>query len=395
MKGYTRSDWLRMKRGVSEWLGPMSKASLERRVRQWKKNAGDISWRKSAAPLVERMRSMKRLLEAREYPHPDSFFFAIEDLPYMGKEYWFLYFVVPGSDGQVVITAGRSQEPVTVNKTSVKDAAAGKAEDAGAKVVDCAAVCWMHTDKKEVFIDSGGQVGLSASGKKRRMFFRGGPNEMVVEGAYPNFDITLKKGGKEVFYAKAKPKKDGLPYEMPPRMMENPLAKGFGMLLVNYYFDFVGRMKGRKVKGRAYLQKVVATIPLAPWNWVRVEFKNGDSLDYFAGKPLGEKAGPQVHFPCNDFLEIRGRRIKMSGLRLHCYLDGETRRWVLSGKNLFLSMESYSLQPFSMKQNTQFQYDEYLVRVNDFIMKDGKETYTLKDLGPASGIIEDAYGYLL
>jgi hypothetical protein len=48
-----------------------------------------------------------------------------------------------------------------------------------------------------------------------------------------------------------------------------------------------------------------------------------------------------------------------------------------------------------MKQNTQFQYDEYLVRVKDFLLKAGNRTYTLKDLGPASGIIEDAYGYLL
>jgi len=395
MKGYSRADWLRMKKEVTTWVGPMSKARINRRLRQWERSINDMSWRRSAPILIERMRSMKRLLERREYPHPDSFFFAIEDLPYMGKEYWFLYFVVPGSDRQVVITAGRSQEPVKVNKTSVKDSAPKTAEDAGAKVVDCAAVCWMHSDKKEVFIDSGGQVGLSAHGSGHRMFFRKGGNEMVVQGAYPSFDIVLKKAGKEVFYAKAKPKKGGLPWEMPPRLMENPLVKGFGALLVNYYFDFTGRMKGKPVKGRAYLQKVVATVPLAPWNWVRVEFANGDSLDYFAGKPLGEKIGPQVHFLCNDFVEIRGRRIRMNDLKLQSFMDGETRRWVLSGKKLFISMESYSLQPFSMRQNTQFQYDEYLVRVNDFVMKDGKKTYTLKDMGPASGIIEDAYGYLL
>ena len=395
MKGYSRSDFLRMQKNVNAWLGPLSKAGIEKRLRQWKKNSGDISWRRSASSLIERMRSMKRLLEGREYPHPDSFFFAIEDLPYMGKEYWFLHFVVPGSDEQVVITAGRSQGPVTVNRTSVKDAAPRKAEDAGAKIVDCAAVCWMYSDKKEVFIDSGGQVGLDNSGKNQRMFFRKGGNEMVIDGAYPSFDIILKKGGREVFCAKAIPKKEGLPWEMPPRLMENPLAKGFGALLVNYYFDFKGQMKGKPVSGRAYLQKVVATIPLAPWNWVRLEFAGGDTLDYFAGKPLGEGAGPKVHFPCNDFVEIRGRRIKMSDLRLQSFMDGETRRWVLSGKNLFLSMESYSLQPFSMKQNTQFQYDEYLVRASDFIMRRGGKTYTLKDLGPASGIIEDAYGYLL
>lgn len=395
MKGYTRADWLRMKKEISGLLGPMPKANMNRRLRQWKMSINDISWRRSASALTERMRSMKRLLEGKEYPHPDSFFFAIEDLPYMGKEYWFLHFVVPGSDGQVIITAGRSQEPVKVNKTSVKDIAPKMAKDAGAKIVDCAAVCWMHSDKKEVFIDSGGQVGLVNDGFTRRIFFRKAGNEMSMSGSYPVFDIVLKKRGKEVFYAKAMPKRQGLPWEMPPRLISNPILKGYDALLVNYYFDFTGRMKGKPVKGRAYLQKVVAAIPLAPWNWVRLEFAKGATLDYFAGKPLGEKVGPKVRFPCNDFVEIDGRRIKMSDLALQSFLEGETRRWVLSGKNLFVSMESYSLQPFSMKQNTVFQYDEYLVRVKDFVLRDGKKTYTLKDLGPASGIIEDAYGYLL
>ena len=81
MKGYSRSDFLMMQKDVNAWLGPMSKAGIEKRLRKWKKNAGDISWRRSASPLIERMRSMKRLLEGKEYPHPDSFFFAIEALP--------------------------------------------------------------------------------------------------------------------------------------------------------------------------------------------------------------------------------------------------------------------------------------------------------------------------
>ncbi|MCI0503260.1 hypothetical protein L0Y65_00955 [Candidatus Micrarchaeota archaeon] len=395
MNGHTGADWRKMKKAAEAWLGPMSKAGINRRLRQWKRSVSDISWRRSASALTERMRAMKRLLEGREYPHPDSFFFAIEDLPYMGKEYWFLHFVVPGSDEQVVITAGRSQEPVKVNKTKVRDVAPKAAGDKDAKVVDCAAVCWMYSGKKEVFIDAGGQVGLSGKGESQRIFFRNAQNEMSMSGAYPQFDIVLKKGGHEVFYANARPKKRGLPWEMPPRMIASPIFKGYDALLVNYYFDFKGRMRGKPVKGRAYLQKVVAAIPLAPWNWVRLEFAKGATLDYFAGKPLGENAGPKVRFPCNDFVEIDGKRIKMSDLEIQSFMDGETRRWVLSGKNLFVSMESYSLQPFSMKQNTVFQYDEYLVRVKDFVLRGGKKTYTLKDLGPASGIIEDAYGYLL
>jgi hypothetical protein len=154
-------------------------------------------------------------------------------------------------------------------------------------------------------------------------------------------------------------------------------------------------MDGKSVNGKAYLQKVVATIPLAPWNWVRIEFEKGDSLDYFVGKPLGDLKGAKMSFLCNDYIEIKGKRFKFNDLLLESYMEGERKRWVLSGKNLFLSMESYSLTPFSMKQKTQFQYDEYLVRVTDFYLKIGNKTYTLKEMGQGSGIVEDAYGYLL
>lgn len=374
------------------WMGPFPRAGIEKRLEHWLKNVGEASWKKSALPLIERMKSVERLLLKKDYPHPDNFFFSIEDLPYMGKEYWFLYFVVPGGVEQVVITAGRSQGQVQVNRASVgKDGV--EIDSTGTKVVDCAAVCWMYSRRKEMLIDSAGVIGLRKGSEGNTLFLRAENNEVMLLGAYPRFDIALKRGGKTVFSARASAKKKGTAWEM-PRILSNPILRGLGVAMANYYFDYAGQMHGRRIRGSAYLQKVVATVPLAPWNWVRIQFRGGDSLDYFTAKPLGSLS-PIIQVSENAHIEINGRRIDLGDLTLTPYMDGETRRWVLAGKGLFVAMESYALTPFRMRQRTQFRYDEYLVRVRDFALDAGGRTYTLKDLGPGSGIVEDAYGYLI
>ena len=158
-------------------------------------------------------------------------------------------------------------------------------------------------------------------------------------------------------------------------ILENPFAPSLGTVMINYYFEFEGVLEGKPMKGKAYLQKVVAAMPLAPWNWVRLEFKNGDSLDFFTGKPLGDKAG--WHIASNAYIELAGRRVKLKGLKLQTWLDGEKRVWLLTNKHLVAVLESYSVQPFIMRQKTVFQYDEFLVRVKAFAFKEGAREYTL------------------
>lgn len=361
---------------------------LRHRLEGWKKSIMRASWKKSAAPLLSRMHFLHRFLKEKKCPHPDCFFFSIEDLPYFGKEYWFLYFMVPGSDEQVVLTAGRAQGQVSVNKNKVQ-----KSEQApDSRAANCAAVCWMHSGRKEVLIDSTGVVGVESSRGNNRMFFRKGKNVLSIQGAYPHFQISLKKGSKEIFFAAACARKEGIQWEM-PRLLENPLTKGFGALMVNYFFDFEGRMHKKRIKGKAYLQKVVTTIPLAPWNWVRIQFEKNAALDFFTAKPFGD-ISQRMHVWSNCFFEKDGKRTRLHGIELASAAFGKPL-WTLKGKNLLLSMQPYSLQRFSMRQNTQFHYDEHLVRAKEFSLQIGKKKYTLKELGAASGIVEDAYGYLL
>jgi hypothetical protein len=381
---------LKIKKDIIDIIGLPPVPKIDRRLEKWLIDTGNASWKRSAAPLIERMRSVQKLLKRTDYPRPDDFFFSIEDLPYMGKEYWFLYFVSPGDDRQVVITTGRSQGPVQVNRSKVKkDADWGKGKN-----VDCAAVCWMYSGQKEVLIDSAAVLSMRDESGKHFMSFKEGESEVLMEGAYPRFDICLKKKGQEVFSVTATAQKTGTPWEMPPRLLSNPVIKGFGAVLVNYYFDYEGTMHDSPVKGKAYLQKVVATVPFTPWNWVRLQFKKGCVFDYFTVSPLGEFSKNKV-IPDYAHFEIEGRRYDLKGLKLTSFLDGEERRWILSGKDLFLSMESYSLMPFKMKHRTEFQYDEYLVRVKDFALRIGNKTCTLSETGAGSGIVEDAQGYFI
>lgn len=363
---------------------------IKSRLSKWRNYISSASWKKSAASLLSHLRTLQNSLRKKTCGHPDSFFFSMENLPYFGKEYWFLHFVVPGSDEQVVITAGRSQGQVSVN--SKKVAGNKQAAKHNFPIASCAAVCWLYSTHKEVLIDSIGEVGMENTRAGSRIFFRKGKNELSIEGAYPSFSVLLKKGKYEIFSAHATARKKGIKWEM-PRILENPITKESGALMVNYFFDFKGRMHKKKIKGKAYLQKVVATIPLAPWNWVRIQFEKNAALDFFTVKPFGD-IRPTLHLWSNAFIELKGKRIKLHNLKLSSPASGKNL-WVLKNRHMHLSMQPYSLQRFSMRQNTQFHYNEYLVRVKDFSLQLGGRKYTLKELGQASGIVEDAYGYLL
>ncbi len=349
-------------------------------------------WRRKAGGIKKKLEGFSEYFKSRDYSSPDALFFSSEDLPPLGKEYWFLHFCAPPSDSQVVITLGRSAEQVEVNASRVSPL--GKPPKAGrGGGMECAAVCWLYSGRKSVLFDSVADVHISRGKTNSRLSASSGGSEASISGDYPDFDIRLLEKGKEVFFARACFPKEGIPCEM-VHLIETPIVQRLSSAMINYYFGFNGKLLGKPISGKAYLQKVVAVMPLAPWNWVRVNFENGACLDFFAGKPLGDV--PAIHFADNAYFEERGARTKIGGsLRLASFMDGESRVWVLSGKDLFLSMRTYSLQPFIMRQRTTFRYDEYLVRVTDFAFKSGGKEHSLRSLGQGRGIVEEASGYLI
>jgi len=350
-------------------------------------------WKEKARFIKGRIDAFSRIFKSRKYGAPDDLFFAIEDLPLLGKEYWFLHFCTPGSRQQAILTFGRALDDVKVNRTNV-NARTKRALDIRISGIDCASVCWLYCEKKGkmVAIDSFAKLTLEGGTGNKLLKATAKGGTASIAGKYPYYNVLLKKGKKTLLSAKVKPPRHGNPFEI-IHMLNPPFLSGLGAEMVNYYFDFEGKMGGKTASGRAYLQKVVAAMPLAPWNWVRIYFKSGASLDFFAAKTLeGSQSGMRVACVC--FLEYTGKRIKLGCPHLESWLEGKERRWLLHSKELMLSMSSYAMHGFVMRSKTKFCYDEFLVEVKDFAAKTGGKEITLKDVGAGCGIVEDAYGYL-
>jgi len=341
--------------------------------------------------LQSRLNAFKSTFRKKDYKQPDDLFFAIEDLPFIGKEYWFLHFCTPGSKDQVILTFGRALDAVQVNRTNV-DKSTKRSVGLKINKIPCAAVVWLYDSKKGKQVILNSQVSLSlkgGSGDKTLEAKKGKSNAKVV-GKYPKYEISLLKNNCRIFVANVRPSKNRVPYEI-IRMFSQPLAPGLGAAMVNYYFDFKGKMLGRNVHGSAYLQKVIAAIPLAPWNWVRMHFKDGTVVDFFAGKPLGSD---NVKVACVAYLEHKGKRTKFDCPKLDYIGDADERSWTLRGKGFLLCMKSYCVQRFKMRSKTEFIYDEFLVTAANFVAKVNGKTITLDDVGAGSGIVEEASGYL-
>lgn len=343
--------------------------------------------------LKSRFDAFGRMFKRKHYALPDDLFFAIEDLPLIGKEYWFLHFCVPGSKDQAIITFGRALDKVRVNRTNV-DKITKKSVNLKLNEIPCASVVWLYDSKrgKRVVLDSEVSLSIEGGDGAKTLEAKKGKSHAKVCGKYPNYRVSLVKNSKNIFDAKVKkPSGAKTPFEI-IRMFAQPIAPGLEAAMVNYYFDFEGKMNGRKISGSAYLQKVVAAIPLAPWNWVRMHFEDGTVLDFFAGKPLGD---PKIKVACVAYLEHGGKRVKLECPELEFMGDGEKRSWILRGVDFLLCMKSYSVQRFKMSNKTEFIYDEFLVTATDFVAKFEKKTITIDDTGAGSGIVEEASGYLI
>ncbi|MFH1306369.1 MAG: hypothetical protein ABIH83_01770 [Candidatus Micrarchaeota archaeon] len=352
-------------------------------------------WRVDAINLKSRINAFSRVFKSNVYKGPDDLFFSIEELPISGKEYWFMHLCVPGKKEQVVLTFGRAQGSVTVNRTHVKSSKKKLINPKEGEVC-CAALCWLYDSKlgKKVVLDSNVLLKVQSKGEGKLLVAERNKKIVSVRGHYPNYYVSVSSGSKSYFKAKVRAPTDGMiPYEI-VEIFKPPVAKGLGVVIVNYYFDFSGMLNSKKVKGKAYLQKVIAAIPFTPWNWIRIQFESGSTIDFFVGRPFG-KSRHGLHVHCVAFFEHNGKRYEFKNLKIKSWLEGKNSRWLLHGDKFYLAMKSYALQAFLMKTKTTFKYNEYLVEAVDFAAITKKGAITLEDVGKGSGIVEDASGYLL
>lgn len=308
-----------------------------------------------ASALRSRLDSAARLFAKRGDKGVDEFFFSQEELPLTGKEYWFLDFVsTKGDRKQLILTFGRSEAETRVNHKRVRS---GKH----------AAVAWAFTNKKRALFDEVTEVSVEKGSIKSGKF--------CLSGAFPKYELCV---GKRTRLKLSAPKR-GL-----AREKLSFFLRGLGLGLANLFLDFKGELEGAPFEGRCYVQKVVAVVPFMPWNWVRVAFKDGSTLDYFSPK-LGlsksgyefRRRGKYYHAPSKKSFELHDLRIKR--------LAGG--RWILEGEGFNALLKSYAFEPFEFKGIGGFRYDEYFVECLDLHCKG-------KDNSGGAGIFEDAYGLM-
>ncbi|MFA4946378.1 MAG: hypothetical protein WC607_02440 [Candidatus Micrarchaeia archaeon] len=309
-----------------------------------------------ASALRSRLDSTARLFTKRGDKSVDEFFFSQESLPLTGKEYWFLDFVsTKGDRKQLILTFGRSEAETRVN---------GKRVCCGKH----AAVAWAFVDAKRKLFDEVAEVSVKPGSISSKKF--------CFSGAFPHYELHVgKRTHLQLTAAKRGRAREKLSF----------FVRGLGLGLANLFLDFRGELEGTPFEGRCYVQKVVAVVPFLPWNWVRVAFRDGSTLDYFTPKLGFSKAGYEFrrrgryyHAPSGKSFELRDLRIKR--------LPGG--QWLLEGEGFNALFEEYASEPFKFEGIGGFRYDEYFVECTSLYYKGRVNS-------GGAGIIEDAYGLML
>jgi hypothetical protein len=362
--------------------------------------------------LEERFGSLKAVFARKQYRQADDMFFRFESLPPLGKEYWFMLFSSTQKDSkqQLIVTAGRGVGGYTVNHARADSLGARFSAFSSLNALKnltapvsptekkAAAVVWAYDTKKRVYIDgpSVTRANNASKGKANSLAIEGKNSRVELTGAYPRYKLTVRQAGKTVASLSLRKPKKGKAVEIAD-MFRVPGLPGLGIGIVNLYFDFSGTLHGKPFTGACYVQKVVCVTPFAPWNWVRVRFRDGSTLEFFVPRvELGE-----LKIPLERWARVTdaktGRTAEFSNFKLQQIGKGATRRLVLSNKagTLFCEMSAYAVQPFRFAALGTFAYDEYLVQVRDFRAKTPGGWRSMDDLKGGVGIFEDATGYLL
>ncbi len=311
----------------------------------------------------------------------DPMFFCFEDLPFFGKEYWFMKFTptTPRDSRQLLAMFGRTTEDIEINGKKIISKESEKS---------CAGFMssWYFDQKKKDIVDDRCEIKISGRSIESNSINA----KIIISGKFPRYNLIIKKGGKEVCNLEiTKPVKDGDVYEF-----ESFFKTFAGFALINLNFNFSGKLNGKKIIGKCYVQKVIVIGPLVPWYWGRITFENGSVLKYYL--PRIELMGVDYKLlsQFNFYDSKTGKKHKFSGLNVK-KLDGELPRFLISdsGGNISLIIDTYSSHKFTFKKIGTFNYSEFLGKVK-YMYVSGKKIYVSK-LGSGIGLVEEANGYVL
>ncbi|MEM5782076.1 MAG: hypothetical protein QXD43_02665 [Candidatus Aenigmatarchaeota archaeon] len=347
---------------------------------------GYTEWKRKMNQLKKRMKTYLNLFKNKRTTETDKFFYSLEELPILGKEYWFIYLVDKNIDKkfQFVLTAGRAANPVKVNSTKLSV----KNKDSLSEI-KTATVCWFYDNSKKVIFDELTSLKIIED-EKNKLLFTNKDSNILIQGRYPHISIQIFKDNKTIAEFNFSESKSNFKYDM-VELLRNSMVKNFGAIWLNYYLNYKGYIFDTKTEGNAYLQKVVAITPLAPWNWARIYFDNDIIFDLFMIKPIGDNLDIKYQ---SAYVEFNNKRYELENINLIGYGKRGEKNWLIYSKDFYIVLKTYSFMPFVLEDKTKFYYDEYLVEVVDAQIYD-KKLKNIKFSNKGIGIVEDAYGYLL
>ncbi len=311
----------------------------------------------------------------------DPMFFCFEDLPFFGKEYWFMKFTstTPRDDRQVLAMFGRATEDLEINRKKIfpnmsQKSAAGFMSS------------WYFDQRKKTISDDKCEIKISGTSLESES----DGAKIALSGEFPRYKLIIKSKKKIICDLEIKkPAKDEDAYEF------ESFFKAFaGFALINLNFNFVGKLNGKRFVGKCYIQKVIVVGPLVPWYWGRITFENGSVLKYYL--PKIELMGVDYKLISQFvFYDSRtGKKHNFSGLNVK-KLDGELPKFVVSDSdgNISIIIDTYSSHKFVFKKIGTFNYSEFLGKVKYMYVR-GKNIDVSK-LGNGIGLVEEASGYVL
>lgn len=318
-------------------------------------------------------------------PCLDEIFYKHENLIPYGKEYWFAIFTSMDRKKpmQLVSCFGRRN-----TRRSIIDDIELNGLNPTSNVLNTGAFTWCYDGRKKLVVPTS-EAQTTAAGNSITTI--SDALKISISGTVPEYHVTIDSSPIKCDFKLKKPA-SGYDEEI-----LNEIKMGLNYQVYNLYYNFEGTLNGKEHAGRCYLQKVILSTPLVPWNWSRLVFKDGSFFVFF--KPyFGSK-------DINYALRNKGLFYSAAHDRLFWIYnmdvehDSRFVNWKFRSSSddytLNIAVKAYSHHEFNFKSGGTFKYNEFLVNVKKFDFKSHDVNVNIKKLGIGSGMVEDATGLLI
>ncbi|MCD1294817.1 hypothetical protein CUJ83_07370 [Methanocella sp. CWC-04] len=322
---------------------------------------------------------------AEPSPCLDEILYKYEYLIPYGKEYWFAIFTSLDKKKpmQLVSSFGRRN-----TRKSIIDDIELNGLNSNTGELNTGAFVWCYDGKKKLAVPA---VETKTIATGNSICSTGNGFDMSISGTVPEYRVSIDSDQIKCDFKVKKPLK-GYDEEI-----LNEMKMGLNYQVYNLYYDFEGTLNDKEYEGRCYLQKVILSTPLVPWNWSRLMFKDGSYFVFF--KPyFGSK---DIYYALRNkgmFYSAEHDRLFWIN-NIDVKNDSRMVNWKFrsecDGYSLNVAVKAYSHHKFSFKHGGTFNYNEFLVNVKKFdFQAEGIKT-NIKKLGIGAGMVEDATGLLI